>query len=172
MGRDPNTKGNRLWEEEMVAEYLAATFPGERILSRVRLGPRGTSFPDPTLTEEELRLLGAAFRRWADAIVITARELLVIEVGILPDPRDISLLQTYLMLVDHTPELDMVAALPRRGLLVWAVDDPFSRTVAVRAGLSVEIFKPSFFLEYLQVVRARERRGVPTRLPSPSSEGT
>src|ERR687891_4351 len=119
------------WEEVMLAEYLAASHPDARVINRQRLGPDGATYEDPRLTESERRLLGAAFRRWADAVVIDRDVLLVIETAMVPDPRDISLVQTYLRLVDVTPELEPWRRLPRKGRLVWAVDDQYSRAVAV-----------------------------------------
>jgi len=150
--------GNRLWEEQFLSEYLAAKRPEARVMFKIRLGPQGVTNPDPTLTESERRMLGAAFRRWADAILVDRGTLVVVEAAMVPDPRDISLVQTYLLLVDHTPELRMLADLPRRGLLVWAVDDPYSRAVAVAAGLEVDVWKPSHFGEWLAAKRARETR--------------
>lgn len=148
----------RFWEEEMLGEYLAARHPRDRVLGRVRLGPLTPEHQDPTLTAEELKLLGNSFRRWADAVVVTDAELLVVEAALIPDPRDISLLETYLLLVGVTPELAAWHARPRRGLLVWAVDDAFSRDLAVRHGLAVDIFRPSNWSEWIHSKRERENR--------------
>ena len=142
----------------MLAEYLAAAFPTARVINRQRLGPDGATYSDPRLTDAERRLLGAAFRRWADAVVIDGNVLVVIETAMVPDPRDISLVQTYLKLVDVTPELGEFRALPRRGRLVWAVDDQYSRAVAVAAGLEVVLFRPSNFGEWLTAKRAGPQR--------------
>lgn len=150
--------GARLWEEEFLAEWLATQRDVERSLTRVRLGPLNDLFPDPNLTDAERRLLGAAFRRWADAVLVRAGRLVIVEASMIPDPRDISLVQTYLLLVDHTQELELLHRLPRIGLLLWATDDPFSRVVARQAGIQVEIFKPSNFQEFLVAKRARETR--------------
>jgi hypothetical protein len=159
---------NRHWEEEMLGEYLARFHARCRVVSRVRLGPHGTYIPDPTLTADEMRLLGSAFRRWADAMCIEGDRLNVIETALIPDPRDISLLESYLALVEVTPELLEVRALPRHGILVWAVDDPYSRRLALAHGMEVVIYKPTFFGEWLATVRARERRPARTGLVAPS----
>jgi hypothetical protein len=154
----------RHWEEEMLGEYLTKFHPGARILTRVYLGPLGDTFTDPSLSEAERKMLGAAWRRWADAVVQEQGRLLVIEVALIPDPRDISLLETYLRLVDVTEEFHHLRAMPRQGILVWAVDDPFSRAHAIENGLEVRLYRPSFFAEYLATRRERERRASRTGL--------
>lgn len=152
-----DTKPRRLWEEEMLAEYLVKFHPQDKVLHRVRLGPIENPFPDRSLTEEEARMVGAAWRRWADAVVVSLGTLTVIEAAMIPDPGDISRLQTYLLLVPLTPELHFARDYVKRGLLVWAVEDRFSQQVAVKAGFEVRIFKPSNWLDYMTTRRARER---------------
>lgn len=146
------------WEEVMLAEYLAAAFPNARVINRQRLGPDGATYTDPRLSDGERKLLGAAFRRWADAVVIDGGVLVVIEAAMVPDPRDISLVQTYMRLVGVTPELSEFRALPVRGRLVWAVDDEFSRAVAVEHGLEVALFRPSNFAAWLEAKRSTAPR--------------
>ncbi len=158
MDQEAPAKAIRFWEEEMLAEYVAARYPQERVLTRVRLGPIKPDWQDPTLDAEELRLLGNSWRRWADAVVITAQELLVVESKLVPDHGDISQLEVYLLLARVTPELAPWRALPIRGLLVWGVDDPFAHQLAVGRGLSVEIYRPSHWGEWIRAKRARENR--------------
>jgi hypothetical protein len=157
----------RHWEEEMLGEYLATHQRGARVIQRVRLGPLRGVVPDPTLSDSERRLIGNAFRRWADAVLVTEDALTVVEAAMVPDPGDVSRLQTYLLLVPSTPELQEFLPRVLKGLLVWGVDDPFSRQVATRHGLAVEIFKPSNWLEFLTVRRlgeVRKTRPVQTQL--------
>lgn len=148
----------------MLGEYLARFHAECRVITRVRLGPHGRIVRDETLTDEEHRLLGSAFRRWADAMCVEGNQLNVIETAFIPDPRDISLLEAYCQLVDVTPELADVRNLPRKGILVWAVDDEYARRLALQHGLEVAIYKPTFFGEWLSTVRARERRPARTGL--------
>jgi len=160
-----STRRYRMWEEEMLGEYTARHLPHARIMTRVRLGPTTGVEPNPTLTFEERVMVGAAWRRWADAVAVYGGALYVLELAMLPDPRDISLLETYCALVPSTPELEEFRALPCRGRLVWAIDDPFSRTLAVKHGLEVVIFRPSNWREWISVKRARESRAAVTLLP-------
>ncbi len=153
----------RNWEEEMLAEYLVTHFPREHTIQRVRLGPITIAGGNEHLSEAERRMVGASFRRWADAVVVTADQLIVIEAALTPDPGDISRLQTYLLLVPTTPELQEFSGRALVGRLVWAVEDPYSKAVAVRAGFQVDLFRPSHFAEWIKTVRLREL--TPPRTP-------
>src|SRR5260370_6493081 len=65
-------KKNHHWEEAMLGEYLAKYHADCRVVTRARLGPLNTAVQDPRLTDEERRMLGSAFRRWADALCVEA----------------------------------------------------------------------------------------------------
>lgn len=156
----------RKWEEEMLGEYLAAYHPECRVMTRVRLGPIQPLTLAEVLSPEEVRMVGNQFRRWADAVCVEAGRLLVIETKMMPDPRDISQLQLYLDLIDVTPEFQELAKLPRTGILVWPIDDPYSHALATKHGLEVRIFKPSHFAQWLSTIRARESRPARTGLPA------
>lgn len=155
----------RQWEEEMLSEYLAKRHGGARVLYRVRLGPHVGPAQQQQLTPEEQRLLGAAWRRWADAVLVEDGTLWVIEAALIPTPGDIAMVELYLLLVPTTPELQNFAKLPRRGMLLWAVDDPYCRQVAVGRGYRVELFKPAHFTEWARLQEARKTRAV--REPAP-----
>jgi hypothetical protein len=146
----------RHWEEEMLGEYVAARLPGARVMMRVRLGPEMTARPgQPPLDQAERRFL-TGFRRWADAVAVDGGRLLVLEAAMIPQPGDISLLEHYCELVPSTPDLDELATLPCVGRLVWAIDDPAARKLAVRHGLEVDIFRPSHWLEFAAAKIAQE----------------
>lgn len=158
MSTPPAARPYRMWQTEFLSWWLGVTYPRARFKMTVRLGPLTGTMSDPTLTPAEQRLVGAAWRRWADAIVVLPHELLVVECDLIPKPGVISQLQAYLALVDSTPELATERLLPRRGVLLWAVGDPFTEALAARAGLSVVVARPPHFQEWLGTVRARERR--------------
>lgn len=146
-----------MWEEEMLAEYLASRHPTRRTLQRVRLGPVTSALPDATLSETERRLIGAAWRRHADAVIVEDARLVIVECALIPDPGDVSRLLTYLELAPHTPELLRFTGRSFSGLLVWAVDDPFSRRVAERNKLQIDLFRPSNFLDFLSNAPSRKQ---------------
>jgi hypothetical protein len=151
-----NAARRRHWEEELLAEYLAQRHPDARVMTRVRLGPPMGTGLQPGLSEAEQRLVGAAFRRWADALIIEPGLLTIVEAAMMPDPGDTSRVLTYMRLLDSTPELEEFRAHARRGMVLWAVDDPFARQIALEAGFAVEIFRPSNFMQWISTTRARE----------------
>lgn len=157
--------GKRLWEDEMLAEYLAGQRPNGRVMHRVRLGPPTMATAPDDLSDAERRMIGAAWRRWADALIIDADQLVVIEAKMVPDPRDVSQLELYVDMIDSTPELSEWRHLPRFGRLLWAFDDPFTRALAGRHGLQVVVYKPSHLEEFLTVIRERQRRPVRSVMP-------
>jgi hypothetical protein len=135
-------------ETRLLAEYLAARYSHALVMERVRLGTISPRVQGVDLTDAEVRALGVA-RRWADAVIVEPALLTVVEASIIPGPGKISQLQVYLQLIPHTPELQAWVAHPRRGLLLWAMDDPVSRRVAAAAGLLVDIYHPDWVDVYL-----------------------
>jgi hypothetical protein len=156
---DEPARTYRFWEMEFLGEYLHRFHAdADRIWTNMRLGPIASTMPDLTLTPELRRLIGVAWRRRVDALVMTKGELLVIEAKMIPDPAVIGQVKLYLRMVPSTPELEPWRDLPRRGLLLFAVDDPFTRAEAVDQGLTVQVFQPSNFEEWIRNKRAREMR--------------
>ena len=140
----------------MLAEYMATFHREDRVLTRVRLGPIPQQTLDERLTEPERRMIGSAFRRWADAIILRRGVLVLVEAAMIATPGDISILQVYRRLVPHTPELLEWHAWPVGLMLLWSVDDPYSRQVAVEAGIEVRLYRPTHFNEWLTTKRGRE----------------
>lgn len=156
MAAERPVRAYRHWEQEMLGEYLARFHPTCRLLIHVKLGPTDAIWTDPSLSPGERKLLGNMGRRWADAVCVEHDVLNVIEAAMLPDPRDISLLQHYVELVGLSPELAEFHHLPVQGILVWAIDEPLARSLAVRQRLRVDVYKPTFWTEWIATVRARE----------------
>lgn len=152
--------GKRSWaprELRLVAEFLAATYPKYPYKMRVRLGTTHPHLVIPEATEEENKLIGS-WRRWADAIVFADDRLILIEVAIVPEPGDISMLLLYERLIPHTPELEEYSNLPVEKLLVYAIEDPVLISLARDQGIKVIYFKPDWVDEYLPMLFPRERR--------------
>lgn len=145
----------------MISEYIAFRYPSAISWQRVRLGIYEPETPLGELTASEIRAIGV-WRRWADAVVISPRELIVIEGAIRPELGDISKLEGYLRLVPLTPELHPY--LPRIivGELVYAIEDPLVVAMARERGLRPVQFKPLWLDEYLKVLFPRERRAPKT----------
>jgi len=149
----------RKWEPRelrLLSEYLMERYPTAIHLVRVRLGtlePEGEHGP---LTPEELRALGV-LRRWADAIVVTKTEMILIEAAIRPDTGEASKLKVYADLVPLTPELEPYRDLPLRLELVYAVHDPVVIRYCEREGIRCVHFCPDWVLDYLRELAERKR---------------
>ncbi|OGQ17410.1 MAG: hypothetical protein A2138_26865 [Deltaproteobacteria bacterium RBG_16_71_12] len=157
-----NTDFTKYGEMRMVAEYVAQAYPDDIVYMRLRLGSLAPDGPRPELKPEEAAMAGV-FRRWADAVVITTDELIVIEASLRSDTGDPSKLVVYGRLVPHTPELREF--MNRRLVLelVVSVEDPVVRMVAQELGIRCRRYEPKWFPEYLAQLHRRERRPVQTR---------
>lgn len=155
-------------EMRMVAEYVSRAYPDALAMMRVRLGTLLPNTPRPNLSEEEQAMLGV-LRRWADAIVVTPRELIVVEVSIRSDTGDPSKLLVYGRLVPHTPELREF--LDRRLVLelVVAVEDPVVTQVAHELGIRTCVYEPRWLPQYLAQLHRRERRPTQARGLAPGA---
>ena len=158
-------------EMRMVAEYVQRTYPQGLVFMRLRLGVMEPDVGPRTLSPEEMAMLGV-FRRWADAVVVTQDELIVVEASIRSDSGDPSKLVLYGRLVPSTPELK--AFLNRRLVLelVVAVEDPAVTALAREMGIRVRVYPPPWLPEYLAQLHRRERRPIQARglLTPPSTE--
>jgi hypothetical protein len=150
-------------ESRLLSEWLGRSFPNEIVMTHVRLGPPVTNAAGRFASAEELRLIGAAFRRWADAVVVLPELLAVVEAKMVLNPNVIGQLELYLELVAKTPELAPWKDLPTQGWIVCGVSDPATEVLASRRGYRVITYRPAWFDEWLAVLRRRENRA-PTQV--------
>jgi hypothetical protein len=133
-------KPRRNWEKRLVAEYVGMTYGKSLQWRNVRLGE---------IVNQEAGKMYAFLRRWADAVVITTKEVIVIEGKIKPNPGVISQLQLYLSIFPRTPEYHNYRNWPIRGEIVCALRDTDVERMAREAGLDYVIYEPSFMKEIL-----------------------
>jgi hypothetical protein len=143
----------------MVTEWLVKYHSGERWLTRVRLGSPRAETPGENMTLEERAMIGA-WRRWADALILTESKVSLIEAAIRPDPGKISQLELYAMLFPHTPELIAFRNVPLHMILLYAIEDPATVILARNKGIEAIEYKPLWLDSYLEILAPRERRGV------------
>lgn len=151
-------------ETRLVGEYLAERYPDARTFQRCRIGPLPPGLPTAGLSEAETRTLWV-WRRWVDAIAVVDHRVILIEAGLLPDLGDISKLVGYMRMFRGSPDWQEYRDWPLEGELVWAVDDPVGRRLALDAGLRVVLFHPAWVDEYLATLAARHRRAPLPPLP-------
>ncbi len=144
-------------EMQLLSEWLAIHYPHDLVMTRVRLGTIQGTNGEASLDTPEGRAF-ATWRRWADAVVVTDRELLVVEAKIKPDVGVVSQLKMYLRLVKVTPELDPYRDRPIVGVLLTAVDDPSLGSLATEEGYRYVVYRPAWVNDYLSELLPRERR--------------
>ena len=157
-----NTAFTKFGEMRMVAEYLRDNYPDDVVFMRLRLGTLEPDGGGQDLTEEERRMLGV-FRRWADAVVVTPREVVLVEVSIRSDTGDPSKLVIYGRLARHTPELAEYLTRPLVLELVVAVEDPVVTQLAKELGIRTRVYRPPWLPEYLAQLHRRETRPAQVR---------
>jgi hypothetical protein len=128
-------------EKRMVYEYLTHAYPNQLQWKNVRVG---------AIKPSEFGKMYAFLRRWADAIVVTKKEVVIIEGKIKPNAGVISQLQLYMQLFPSTPEFKMVAHMPVRGEIVSVFRDELVDKMAEDAGLTTVIYEPTFMAEIME----------------------
>ena len=151
-------------ESRLLAEYLAARWPHDRTITRVRVGERHPGLTQADLTDPERRMLGV-WRRWVDAVIVLAAEVILVEAAIRPDPGDISQLDLYMRLWPATPEFADLRGRRARGHLLYAQEDPIIRQLALERGYTVEVWRPAWVDGYMESLSPRARRAPLTVLP-------
>ena len=145
---------------QMLSEYLAATYPHDQVRLRIRMGT--VQLPATGgLPERDTRGVNVGFLRWADAVVVTPSELIVIEGKMRADPGSVSQLELYRDLVPKTQEL--LPFLSRRVVaeLVVSVEDPAVTALAARRSIRVRVYRPAWFAEWAASrVRRESRPGI------------
>ena len=128
-------------EGRLVVEFCAMRWPGERLVLRPRLGSIKILGQRTDLSDGEVKAVGV-WRRWADAIVLTASKVYVVEAQLQPLAGVVSELELDCELFPDTPEVMEWRILPVQGVIVQAVDDPVIRRLAAARGQLFELFRP------------------------------
>ena len=150
-------RGYTPWEIMMIHEWVATTFPDVRWQTNVRLGPITPRNKRGRFTADELQMLGV-HRRRVDAIVFLPDRLLLVEAVLRSDPGKLSILKLYEMLLPQTPELKEYEALEVQKVLLFVIEDPTLSILAKREGIMPIQFVPSFFDQWFNKLRHRDRR--------------
>jgi hypothetical protein len=153
----------------LMREWAARTYPGVPLLEQLRLGPTSAKLIGVVVTPA----LEAALRvaNWfADGVLLSPMETLVIEAKVRPTPAAVSQVQFYAEQIASTPALASRLSLPINALVLFAEDDPVVNAFARRHGVRVAIYTPPWIADYLQLVQFRQRAASPSKPPEASSE--
>ena len=156
---DPQTppKQRQQRETRLVADFVSAFYPDDRAIFNLRVGGINPLITDQDLTEGELALIGS-HRRYADAVVIRERDLVLIEGYILPTLGKVSQILGYRALVPLTPELGAFASMPITAIIVGPIEDQFMARLARESGIQVRVYRPPWIEEFLNGLSTRHRR--------------
>ncbi len=127
-------------EGRLVNEYLREFYPTSAQWKRIRLGAAS----DPT----EARMHNVTLR-WADAVVDTGDEIIIIEAKIKASPGVLAQLELYDDLFGQTPEFSQHWEKPRRLVVLAAAEDADVRRLAHDKGMEFVLFRPEWIKEYL-----------------------
>jgi hypothetical protein len=145
----------------LLREWAALKYPGVLLQEQVRLGPTAATVSgvsiDPTL-EAMLRV-----ELWyADGLLITPVEVLIIEAKVKADPSAISQVLFYQRMAIRTPALADVLHLPLTPVVLYAESDNDVTQFARQLGCRVEIYTPGWIADYLVAVQFRRRNQTPS----------
>ena len=149
-------------ELRMVAEYVRSAYPDASLWMRLRLGTLIPDHPRPDMTPEEEKMSGV-FRRWADAVVVTGSELIVIEGSMRSETGKPSQLAIYGLLVPHTPDLKEHLHLRLVLEMVVAIEDPVVSAYARKQGIRTTVYEPDWLPLWRAQLHRRERRPMQAR---------
>ena len=146
----------REWESEYVAEYIQTYWRGRIYFLHFKI----TGPPKPLVSEElepqEINML-KVYARWADAVILSPPTLYIVEAKLRVSDylKALGELLYYRKIIKSNPEINWNEFKMVIGILVIPVDDPPFTTLARELGLRVDIYKPSFWEEFLRSQPAR-----------------
>jgi len=143
---------SKLWqprETRLLSEWVAKKYPDDRVMFRVRLG-RPPSWAAKSIAEGAPPEMYKIYQRWADAIIIREKELILIEAKIRPIPGVVSEINLYYQLIPKTPEFAEFMNRPIRKIILLAMRDPEIIELAAMDDIEVVIYTPDWVIEYLK----------------------
>lgn len=157
----PGPTGRRPWSTMLLREWAALKYPGVLLQEQVRLGPTSANLQgvsvDPTL-EAMLRV-----ENWyADGLLVTPAEVVIVEAKVKADPSAISQVLFYQRMAARTPALAGLLSLPFAPVVLYAESDADVTQFARQLGCRVEIYTPIWIADYLVAVQFRRRSSAPS----------
>jgi len=158
----PNGKRSKIPASSMLLqEWVTAKYGTTGVYPEVRLGPTQESLVGVQVSPALEAMLRVA-NWYADCVVITPTEGIVIEAKVKPDPGAVGQVLFYRTLIFSTPAFAQYVNLAWQPVVLFAEDDsgvtPFARGLGVR----VEIYTPPWIATYLENVQFRSRSTPPT----------
>jgi len=140
----------------LLREWSAAKYPGVRLYEQVRLGPTSSTLSGVQVSPA-LEAMLRVNNWYADGILATAAEVLIVESKMQATPGAISQVKFYLREFIRTPSMANLLNLPLVPVVLFAEDDSDVTVFARGEGCRVEIYTPSWISDYLTQVQFRNR---------------
>lgn len=160
----PGRTGRRPWSTMLLREWAAIKYPGATFREQIRLGPTEESVVGVQINAA----FAAMLRNWnwyADGLIVTDSEVLLIEAKVQPNPSAIGQVLFYRQLMISTPELAPLLAMPFQAVALFAESDNEVTRFARGLGVRVETYTPTWIVDYLTQVQFRRRS-----TPSPGAD--
>lgn len=144
----------------LLREWAAVKYPGILLREQVRLGPTEEGVVGVAINPA----LERALRVWnwyADGLLATPSETLLIEAKVHPDPGAIGQILFYRQLVMTTPGIVDLLGVPLVAVVLFAETDSEVTRFAQQLGVRVETYTPAWIADYLQLVQFRRRSTAP-----------
>ena len=131
-------------------------YPGLRLREQLRLGPTSAYVIGQPIHPALAAMLRV--ENWyADGLIVTASEVLLVESKMEANPGAIGQVLFYYRLGYRTPELAPYLSLPFVPVVLYAEDDDEVVKFGREMGCRVEIYTPSWIEDYLTQVQFRRR---------------
>lgn len=157
MAKQSHRRRQMMGETRLLMEYLLLTYPSWPWFTNMKLGTDIPAKSGVVLDEAERRLL-RVYKRYADAVVITDSEIIVIEATISRSTDKVGPLLQYVSLVPHTPELRPFLGRMVVGVILSAVPDAVAENLARKVGVRYVTFTPPWLEEFFAIYPGRIRR--------------
>lgn len=136
------------WEIKLINEYIQENYPNCLQWRRVRLGPLPGTPPSK---------LYQGLRRWADRIIFTGKEVIILEGKMSPRAEGVTELEIYRKLFPETPEFSSLAKYPVRCVFLTTKHDETIETICKEHGIEYVVFAPEWTKKYWEL----KARGAP-----------
>jgi len=162
----PNGKRSRIPASSMLLqEWVTAKYPLAQVFYELRLGPTSKALVGVQVSPALEAMLRVS-NWYADAVVITPTEGLVIEAKVDPDPGAVGQVLFYRTLIFATPSLQPYQRLNFQPVVLFAEDDSAVTPFARGLGCRVEIYTPTWIAQYLVNRQFRNRSTPPPGTPT------
>ena len=147
-------------ESQLLKEWVKAKYPLATVFPELRLGPTRKHLVGVEVSPQLEAMLRVS-NWYADCVIITPSEGLVVEAKVDPKPAAVGEALFYRTLIFSTPAMQPYLHMQFNPVVLFAEDDsavtPFARSLGVR----VEIWTPPWIADYLVNRQFRNRSASP-----------